>query len=353
MTNKSKLTLIVDGNWLLMSRLAVISGRYPDTNELNRELKLLMIRSINLVLRTFPVIDNIIFVADGGSWRNTEVAVPLFLQNDGIEYKGNREHSDDIDWDVIFSGYEDFLNVLKDNGVTVSKEKMIEGDDWCWWWSKYLNSQGTNVIIWSKDRDLAQLVNTDNNGCFTVCWNKDGGITCMDKDEDDFNLLFNNELSENDRLFQALVNKSIGVNKINPKEICIDKIVRGDLGDNIQPIIIKKSKNENSTRIYRVSQKDIDNSLNIFDEDKVRTYIDNLCESKSYKNRVNDRTPYEVFEHFIYNRRLVVLDEKSYPENILSIMQSHTDYNVCKDLSEVEHIIAAQRSELTDILELI
>ena len=76
MTNKSKLTLIVDGNWLLMSRLAVISGRYPDTNELNRELKLLMIRSVNLVLRAFPVIDNIIFVADGGSWRNTEVAVP-------------------------------------------------------------------------------------------------------------------------------------------------------------------------------------------------------------------------------------------------------------------------------------
>ena len=163
MTNKSKLTLIVDGNWLLMSRLAVISGRYPDTNELNRELKLLMIRSINLVLRTFPVIDNIIFVADGGSWRNTEVTVPLFLQNDGIEYKGNREHSDDIDWDVIFAGYEDFLNVLKDNGVTVSKEKMIEGDDWCWWWSTYLNSQGTNVIVWSKDRDLTQLVNTDNN----------------------------------------------------------------------------------------------------------------------------------------------------------------------------------------------
>ena len=93
--------------------------------------------------------------------------------------------------------------------------------------------------------------------------------------------------------------------------------------------------------------------MNVFDEDKVRTYINNLCESKSYKNRANDRTPYEVFEHFIYNRRLVVLNEKSYPEHILSIMQSHTDYNVCKDLSEVEYIIAAQRSELTDILDLI
>ena len=278
MTNKSKLTLIVDGNWLLMSRLAVISGRYPDTYELNRELKLLMIRSINLVLRTFPVIDNIIFVADGGSWRNTEVPVPLFLQNDGIEYKGNREHSDDIDWDVIFTGYEDFLNVLKDNGVTVSKEKMIEGDDWCWWWSTYLNSQGTNVIIWSKDRDLTQLVNTDNNGCFTVCWNKDLGITCMDKDEDEFNFLFNNEFSENDKLFQTISNKSIAVNRINPSEVCIDKIIRGDLGDNIQPIIVKKPKNENSTRVYKVSQKDIDNSLNVFDENNKSCRIINLTD---------------------------------------------------------------------------
>ena len=51
---KSKLTLIVDGNWLLMSRLAVMNGRYPNIDELLRELKLLMVRSTNLVLKTFP-----------------------------------------------------------------------------------------------------------------------------------------------------------------------------------------------------------------------------------------------------------------------------------------------------------
>ena len=33
---KSKLTLIVDGNWLLMSRLAVMNGRYPNIDELLR-----------------------------------------------------------------------------------------------------------------------------------------------------------------------------------------------------------------------------------------------------------------------------------------------------------------------------
>ena len=64
MTNKSKLTLVIDGNWLLMSRLAVMNGRYPNIDELLRELKLLMVRSTNLVLKTFPLIDNIIFNDD-------------------------------------------------------------------------------------------------------------------------------------------------------------------------------------------------------------------------------------------------------------------------------------------------
>ena len=34
MENKSKLTLIVDGNWLLMSRLSVLNNRYKDELEL-------------------------------------------------------------------------------------------------------------------------------------------------------------------------------------------------------------------------------------------------------------------------------------------------------------------------------
>ena len=36
---KSKLTLIVDGNWLLMSRLSVLNNRFVDELELNQELK--------------------------------------------------------------------------------------------------------------------------------------------------------------------------------------------------------------------------------------------------------------------------------------------------------------------------
>ena len=96
---KSKLTLIVDGNWLLMSRLRVLENRYLDDYELCHELQLMMIKSINVVLRTFPSIDNIIFVADGGSWRNN-IEIPSCLHHEiagkDVEYKGNREKSEDI-----------------------------------------------------------------------------------------------------------------------------------------------------------------------------------------------------------------------------------------------------------------
>ena len=350
---KSKLTLIVDGNWLLMSRLAVMNGRYPNIDELLRELKLLMVRSINLVLKTFPQIDNIIFVADGGSWRNNIETVPTFLINEGIEYKGNRTQQIDIDWDAVFSAYEDFIDTLNKSNINVCRERNIEGDDWCAWWSYILNNEGTNVIIWSKDKDLTQLVKTDNDGCFTVCWNKENGITCFNKNDDELNFLFNNSFSQNDSIFRGIVAKSINVTKINPNAVIVDKIIRGDAGDNIQPIIIKKPQSQSVKRIYKVSSKDIDETLNVFDDISVKNYIEHLCSLNSYKNRLHDRSINEILEHFEYNRNLVVLDTRVYPDDIKQTLSNYVTYNCNKDLSGVEYTIAAKQKDLQNILDII
>lgn len=116
--NKSKLTLLVDGNWLLMSRLYVISNKYVDDNELCINLKSMLTKSISIVLRQFPDIDNVIIVSDGGSWRNY-VDVPEFLKKDNITYKGNRIKSDDMNWDIIFKSYNDWMQDLSKNGLTI------------------------------------------------------------------------------------------------------------------------------------------------------------------------------------------------------------------------------------------
>ena len=235
METKSKLTLIVDGNWLLMSRWAVLNGHFYDDAEMCRELQMTMIKSINVVLKTFPSIDNIIFVSDGGSWRQ-KIPMPSFIIE---EYKGNRELDPSINWDMIFGHYEEFVKLLEESGITACRVQGIEGDDWCWYWSSKLNSEGTNCIIWSMDKDLTQLVHTNKEtGVFTVCWNKnnttiENGDYSQNSDLDFFFGDLNKE--NNERYLHEIISKSNKITKINPKEVVIDKIIRGDKGDNIYP----------------------------------------------------------------------------------------------------------------------
>ena len=353
---KSKLTLIVDGNWLLMSRLSVLNNRYVDEFELNQELKLMLIKSINVVLRTFTDIDNVIFVADGGSWRNS-VDIPNYLydektsEDQSVEYKGNRIRSTDINWDLLFESYGEFISTLQSCGITSCQEQGIEGDDWCYHWSTYLNSQGTNCIIWTKDNDLKQLVNIDSNKCFTVWWNNTNGLFVKDFPEEEFNFLFNTEFNVNEDLLNTLIHKSGEVNKINPSEIVVDKIIRGDAGDNIYPIILRKAKT-NSNRLFKVATKDIDYSLNYKDEKAVYKYIHNLINSKNYVDRIN-KSEKDILDHFQYNRKLVALEKESYPQEILDVFEKYHDYNINKDTSIAESQIQAKSNKLNGILDII
>ena len=356
--SKSKLTLIVDGNWLFMSRLSVITNQYIDDYELCQNLKILMIKSINVVLRKFPNIDNIIFVADGGSWRNS-IQVPEWLikysenNNIPVEYKGTRVKSEDVNWDLLFTEYENFMTTLKMTGINVCKEQNIEGDDWCWWWSTYLNSQGTNCIIWSKDNDLKQLVNINSDKCFTAWWNADTGLFIKNYKEEEFDFLFNMSFNENEQIWEQCEKYAKVVNKIDPSIIIIDKIIKGDVSDNILPIILRTSKS-NSSKKFKVSTKDINYQLNILDNKEVNAYIHNLVNSKNYVNRIdNNKSEKDILEHFDFNKKLIVLQKDSYPKEILNILNNYKEYNVSKDTTEAESQIIATANKLNGILNII
>lgn len=346
--SKSKLTLIVDGNWLLMSRKSVMDNRFSNESELIKELKVLMIKSLNVVLRTFPSIDNIMFVSDGGSWRNT-IEVPEFLKKNGIEYKGNRVQDPNTDWKTIFDGYHEFIDIMKECGINVYREQGIEGDDWCWYLSERLNSEGTNCIIWTRDHDLMQLVKTNSDGCFTVWYEKDSGLYIEEKKDEDLNFLFNMNFNQNEALINELINNSKKVVSIKPSNIVIDKIIRGDSGDNILPIV--KHKGRTSEKEFRVSNKEMNFNLDPYNENNVREWIENLIESKSYVGRIVDnKTADEIFEHFKYNRQLVSLDERSYPESVYEIMCNYLDYECCKDTKTIEERLEAQKNDVEDII---
>lgn len=342
----SKLTLLIDGNWLLMSRLSVLQTRYTDDEKLCKDLKLMMIRSISIVLKQFTEIDNIIFVSDGGSWRN-KLPIPSFIEE---EYKGTRHPDESLNWDMIFGAYEDFVSKLRRTGITVCKEPNVEGDDWIWWWSTRLNSQGTNVMIWSRDKDLTQLINIDKDSCFTVCWEKSTGVVTVHKDEDDMNFFFNEAYSVNEQIYHSIIDKAKEFKEINPKEVVVDKIIRGDKSDNVLPIIVKKSKT--SDKVFRVSQKDIDPNLDYNDYEEYEGYIINLLNQKSYKDKV-DKPLEQILEHFQYNKRLVVLEKESYPQEILAIFENYKNYNLSKDIHEVEYQLVAEANSISSILDLV
>ena len=351
MSIKSKLTLVVDGNWLLMSRMPIIlNTRYNDERTIMKDVKLLMIKSINVVLKTFPDIDNVIVVSDGGSWRN-DLPIPEFLKQASVEYKGNREKSEDINWDIIFEEYNKFIDVLNECGIAAVHETGIEGDDWCWYWSDRLNKQGTNVMIWTKDRDITQLVKTDSNGVFTVIWNKDNGVF-MANDTDDIQFLLNPYYQQNERILRDIISRAGKSQIVNPLSVRLDKIVRGDAGDNILPIITRKAKN--GTKTFRVAEKHLPTVFDLFNEDDLLNYIHNLEYITIYNGNIV-QTPEQILEHFNYNRQLVVLDETSYPKEIFELMtkydQYYNEHKISNDIHTVESKIQAEVNTVTSILD--
>lgn len=349
--NKSKLTLICDGNWLLMSRLSILRMRFKDEEELMKEVKLMMIKSINKLLREIPQIDNVIFVADGGSWRN-KVEVPEYLKKEDVTYKGNREKDKDLDWDKVFAGYDDFVNILKETGVTVSREHLVEGDDWCAYWSKVLNAKGVNCLIWSKDRDLTQLVKIESKTkVFTACYNKDYlTIESIDhQKESDMDFFFNSyDSNQNQKLLETLCMKAKKVNEIHPMDVVIEKLIKGDLGDNILPVVYKRSNT--SDKLFRVGEKEIDYSIDITRLDEVTAYFEELLNKKAWKNKATSDID-EIVDHFFYNERLVWLDPSQYPDNILEKMQKYHCTTCNKDLTVAEQKIQAEKNEVYSVLE--
>lgn len=351
---KSKLTLIVDGNWLLMSRLPIINSRYADNSTMMHEVKSLMIKSINVVLRTFPNIDNVIFVTDGGSWRK-DIEVPQFIidkkKGETAVYKGNREKSTDIDWDLVFNEFNNFTSELTAAGISAFQETGIEGDDWCWYWSQKLNKEGTNVIIWTKDRDITQLCNTDANGCFTVVWNKSNGVFLQERD-DITSFLLNPYFHSNEALLNDIVNRSAGKNIVNPSKVQIDKIIRGDAGDNILPVLTRQSKN--GTITYKVTEKQLPENVDIYTMEGLDKWLDELLHTKQWYGKANENIT-EVFEHFIYNRQMVVLNESSYPQYILDIFHTYdnwfNEHSLCVNIDKAEATILAQKTGVQAILD--
>ncbi len=340
----NKLTLVIDGNWLLMSRFFVVTKKFSKDlpehmrEEASRELALTLSQSINIVLRRFNgVIDNIILVTDNKSWRKN-LEKPSSLS---IDYKGNRSSDSSLDMENVFNT----LTILSENlikqGITVSNRYGCEGDDWAWYWSRKLNSQGINTLLWTIDEDIMQLVQLDKNtAAFTAWYNDKGGVvfhSCMEKQEvSDIDFFLIQEFTN--KSFYDIKNIVPKVRYIDPSTIICKKIFVGDTGDNIKPIFTTEKNN----KTYKGTEKDyikidenffadawelINNSNKEEVDEVLKKVYNKLVTNKSKKLGVVYTNLQEFIDHFHYNKQLVWLSDRVIPGNVILEM-NNVEYKV-------------------------
>lgn len=343
----NKLTLIVDGNWLMMSRMASFIKDFDKSQpeivrkNASKNLEEQMAKSIGIMLNRFKDIDNLVLVADGGSWRK-KLAIPKILTSEETTYKGNRKQRIDIDWEHIYDSFTSLYKHCKDIGLTCCQSFDCEGDDWVWYWSRRLNEDGINCIIWSSDNDLKQLVQYNSKThSFTAWYNDKHGITFSDDlnepdiDPVEFFMMPQKRIHP---VFESLKNNpNINVEYIRPFDIVMEKVFQGDSGDNIKPVV----RYEKNGRTYKMTKKDFNSISEIFDTNSVQDikkeqepisiYIAKIINKKA-KNCVVYNT--DISDMISYNINLVWLNECVIPETIIMAM-NQSEYKKYEDLNYI------------------
>ena len=336
-------TLIIDGNWLLMSRLGPKMSEFSVLNDQQQlqaasdDLVDFLAQSVNKVINLFEGnIDNILMVQDGGSWRKHYPKPKLYTD----EYKANRQRAEEVDWSYIWKALNSFCNNFQENNITCTQAPGIEGDDWCWFWSRWCNRNNINTIIWTSDCDLKQLVQCDPVTSRWTAWFNDRAGLVLNKYYDTSSLsevdqFFNFELEDPQirGLVENMKQRGHAVSYIEPDDIRMDKIICGDAGDNIKAIV----RIPNGKRICKVSSKEwnvVRESLNINNLqdliDNREEVIDNVKHLKRFTSCTDSNE--DIMDMLDYNFHMVVLDESYIPQEQRDIMESQIDNYKVADL---------------------
>lgn len=357
----NKCTLLVDFNWLTISRFSVLSQKFdkslPKTciRLAQDELKETMARSINVILNRFPCIDNIVIAADGGSWRKM---LPIPEQLSDTTYKGNREQAIEYDWEAIFGASNELFRNCKELGITCTQFNNIEGDDWIWYWSRRLNADGTHCIIWSIDNDLKQLVQKDSNtGAFTVWYNDKNGLwideDMKEKEMDDLDF-FMAPPEYHSPILETLKQRSkASVNYVYPHDIILSKIICGDSGDNIKSVF----RYQKNGRTYRVSEKEWEKIANANGISDISTLLNSIQKTAALIANHTKYKPFkpsvsEIEEMIRYNIKLVWLNEEVIPETLLITMnaQEYKQYDISYIKSNYKMLVG-EDNEMKNLFE--
>lgn len=308
------LDLVIDGNYILQRNVFSLYKNNLLFGALYKSLEM----SISNYRKMFPF-SNIYFVSDSRekSWR----------KDLNKEYKAHRKNNSDIDWEFVFSCYNDFKNDIRRSGYKVLECPQIEGDDFISFIVKNSNSHGRSTLIISNDYDIKQMIryntnplviNIMSNEMFNkqkIFLPKNYQIFFDELNKINIDDIFN--LNDNTE-FISLINSFLEkyqVNEIDYMESLMIKVISGDQSDNILSIW-NTYKNGRRLGIGEKGAKSICDKyveefgeMDMSDPDLYENIADLVCERK----KLNKSTILQIKDNIKDNMALINLDIDSMP----------------------------------------
>jgi len=313
--------LIIDGNYLLNRMVFTLHKNNLLFGALHKSLE----TSVLNYRKWYPFA-NVYLVSDSKekSWRKK------LNQN----YKANRKKDSDIDWEFVFSAYNEFKESMKWRGIKIMEAPHIEGDDWISFLVEKANKESRCSIIVSNDYDIKQLVgysidpltinimSNEMHNKQKLFLPKNYQLFMNSINKLDNNDIFNlNDNQDFTNLLNTFMDK-YEINEVDSMEVLIIKLISGDTSDNISSAwsIVKNGRKRG---IADKGAKSIfDEYLvhfgepNLNDPDLTENIADLICEKKklSKSSMVGIKTNIES------NMKLILLNTEYMPEEIVQKM---------------------------------
>lgn len=344
-----KHTLLIDGNYFVFSRLFVMpkpkSGKLlGDDKAKGQFMRKLAIDFASEMRKLNSFVDDVVVAVDSKSWRKD-----LYPESD---YKGTRKQDSNVDWNAVYTIYEQFQDILKSKGVTIHQTQGAEADDVLFGWSTMLNGRGKSCIVWTGDRDLIQLVNySEANDAHTIWYyNTRKSLYAFEGFTKTMEDSASSEMSNDDMLFnmggqhmlrdryQGDIMKWVTDNKIEITEVDCDlfilkKILTGDKSDNIPSVVTwQKEMKNGKLRNYSITDNQADKIVAQFLKEKEEFKIDHLFSSEA-KASIGDiiyrvighSNPALIQANLNNNISLMLLHTKTIPDSIQNAIYETID----------------------------
>jgi len=309
-----------------------------------------------------PFVDQVVIAVDSKSWRKD------FYPE--AEYKGTRKTDDSVNWDAVYSIYDEFRALLAKNGVIIQQTPGAEADDILFARATELNNQGKNCIIWTGDRDMIQLVDytqaTDGytlwyyntrrnliafNGFNELINTKTGDS--LTNDELLFNLNNDNISSDEikDKIKEWTRSNRVNIEEIDSRKFIFQKILIGDKSDNIPSVVTyNKAMKNGKVRTFSITDNQALKILKQYEKDFGHFEVEQLFVPECLEKMsdviyrvVANSSKTEIKAKLAQNIQLMLLHIRTIPEPIMNAIYNDIETNAVEldmhSISQMERIL--------------